>query len=116
MAIRSESWPPVTRAVRQLHRMLSVDIDSPQVFLSIAIGKKDNVAAIGRNGWLLVESRVSSELFRTASVEIGNPEILFSSNCRRIHKPALRSPREAVQSIVAGRGELFGMIQIVGGR
>src|SRR6266581_4118091 len=41
---------------------------------------------------------------KITTVQISDPEILLSCDRRRINKPAIRSPRKAVQSIVTGRG------------
>src|SRR5438876_8321326 len=102
--------------MRQLQRVLAVNVDSPQVLLIIAIRKKHDVSAIGRDSRLFVETGMGGKLFGRATFKIDNPQVLFAGDLRGVDYLSIRRPRETVQSVVAGRGYLLGMIEVAGRR
>src|SRR5581483_3536245 len=83
LTVGSESRLPIADTLRQLHWMFAVDVDAPKVFLPVAIGKKNDVATVGRNYWLFVETGMLGELFRHAAVQIRDPKILLAGDLRR---------------------------------
>ena len=59
--------------MRQFQRVLAVNVDSPQMLLIIAIRKKDDVPAVGRDSRLFVETGMRGKLLGRAAFEIGYP-------------------------------------------
>ena len=66
--------------MRQLQWVLAVNVYSPQVLLIIAIRKKHDVSAIGRDSRLFVETGMGGKLFGRAAFKIDNPQVLFAGD------------------------------------
>ncbi len=92
--------------------MFAVDIDSPKVMASGAIGNEYDIAAVGTDGGFFVETSMGSELPGWTMIEIADPQILLTAGRQRVDDLIVGRPRQTKRTVVVGKSKLRAAIHL----
>src|SRR5258708_27382694 len=81
-----------------------------------AVRNENDIAAVGTDCGLFVETGTCRELPGRAALEISEPQILLAAGFQRVHQLMIRGPRKTIRSIIVGEGKLRTMVDVSRGR